>query len=110
MLSGHFGLLGGFLFVTSEKFHSTELKLFKVWSLMNEPEFGQLKKRRLRDKLKLTGQNLGRVFNFRSGHLHAATFLESSVKLTNLEVKTLPKQLLVSHLLVIALPGHILDH
>jgi hypothetical protein len=33
------------------------------------------------DKLQLTGQNLGRVFNFRSAQLHAATFLVLSVKL-----------------------------
>jgi hypothetical protein len=26
------------------------------------------------DKHQLTGRNLGRVFNFRSGHLHAAQF------------------------------------
>jgi len=26
------------------------------------------------DKLQLTGQNLGWVYNFRSGHLHAAQF------------------------------------
>jgi hypothetical protein len=45
-------------------------------------------------KLQLTGQNLGRVFNFRSGHLHAAAFLVSSVKLPNLQLKTQPKQLL----------------
>ncbi len=57
------------------------------------------------DKLQLAGQNLGRVFNFRSGHLHAGTFLVLSVKLPNLMLKTLPKQLLGSLLLVIALPA-----
>jgi hypothetical protein len=56
------------------------------------------------DKLQLTGQNLGRVFNFRSGHLHFATFLSFSVKLPNLHMKTQPKQLLGSLPLVIALP------
>jgi hypothetical protein len=56
------------------------------------------------DKLKLTGQNLGRVFNFRSGHLHVATFLLFSVKLPNLQLKTQPKQLLGSLPLVIMLP------
>jgi hypothetical protein len=55
-------------------------------------------------KLLLTGQNLGRVFNFRSGHLHAATFLVLSVKLPNLQLKTRPKQLLGSLPLVIAIP------
>jgi hypothetical protein len=57
------------------------------------------------DKLQLTGQNLGRVFNFRSGHLHAATFLVLSIKLPNIQLKTRPKQLLGSFLLVIVLPG-----
>jgi hypothetical protein len=57
------------------------------------------------DKLRLTGQNLGPVFNFRSGHLHAATFLVLSVKLPNLQLKTQPKQLLGSLLLVIVLPS-----
>ncbi len=57
------------------------------------------------NKLKLTGQNLAWVFNFRSGHLHAATFWMVSVKLPNLQLKTRPKQLLGSLPLVIALPG-----
>jgi hypothetical protein len=57
------------------------------------------------DKLQLTGQNLGRVFNFRSGHLHAATFFVLSVKLPDLKAKTRPKQLLGSLLLVIMLPA-----
>ncbi len=48
------------------------------------------------DKLQLTGQNLGRILNFRSGHLHAATFLVLTVKLANLQFKTWPKQLLGS--------------
>ncbi len=57
------------------------------------------------DKLQLTGQNLDRVFNFRSGHFHAATFLVLSVKLPNLQIKTRPKQLLGSLPLVIVLTG-----
>jgi hypothetical protein len=57
------------------------------------------------DKLKLTGQNLGRVFNFRSGRLHAATFLALSVKLPNLRMKTWPKQLLGFLMLIITLPN-----
>jgi hypothetical protein len=61
------------------------------------------------DKLQLTGQNLGRVFDFRSGHLHAATFLISSVKLPNLQLKTRPKQLLGSLLLVIKLPRRVFN-
>jgi hypothetical protein len=46
------------------------------------------------DKLLLTGQNLGQVFNIRSGHLHTHAFLVSSLKLPNLQLKTQPKQLL----------------
>ena len=46
------------------------------------------------DKLQPAGQNLGRVFNFQSGHLHAATFLVLLVKLPNLQLKTRLKQLL----------------
>ena len=57
------------------------------------------------DKLQLTGWNLGRVFNFSCGHLHAAACFVSSVKLPNLELKTRPKQLLGSLPLVIVLPG-----
>ena len=57
------------------------------------------------DKLQLTGQNLGRVFNFRSGHLHALTILVLSVKLPSLQLKNQPKQLLGSLPLVITLPA-----
>jgi hypothetical protein len=39
------------------------------------------------DKLELTGRNLGRVFNFRSGRVHAMKFLCQGVKLTNLKLK-----------------------
>jgi len=56
------------------------------------------------DKLQLTGQNLGRVFNFRFGHLHAKHFWCYQVKLPNLKLKTRPKQLLGSLALVIVLP------
>jgi len=48
------------------------------------------------DKLQLTGQNLGRVFNFRTGHLNAADLGCYWVKLPNLNLKTQPKQLLDS--------------
>jgi len=57
------------------------------------------------DKLKLTGRNLGRVFNIRRSHLHAATFLVLSVQLPNLQLKTWPKQLLGYLLLDIAHPA-----
>jgi hypothetical protein len=55
------------------------------------------------DKLQLTGRNLGRVFNFRSGHLHVAHLWCYQVKLPNLKLKTLPKQLLGSLPLVFVL-------
>jgi hypothetical protein len=55
------------------------------------------------DILQLTGQNLGRVFKFRFGHLHAELFWCYQVKLPNLKLKTRPKQLLGSLPLVIAL-------
>ena len=57
------------------------------------------------DKLQLTGQNLGRVYYFRNGRLHAVHFLCLGVKLPNLKLKTRPKQVLGSLSLDIALPG-----
>jgi hypothetical protein len=39
------------------------------------------------DQLKLAGHNLGRVFNFRFGHLHAEHFWCYQVKLPNLKLK-----------------------
>ncbi len=56
------------------------------------------------DKLQLTGQNLGGVFNFRSGHLHSGHLWCYPVKLPNLKLKTRPKQLLGFLPLDIALP------
>ncbi len=44
------------------------------------------------DKLQLTGRNLGRVFNFRFGHLRAEHFWCYQVKLPDLKLKTRPKQ------------------
>jgi hypothetical protein len=57
------------------------------------------------DKLQLTGQNLGRVFNFSNGHELIVHFLCYGVKLPNLKLKTQPKQLLGLLPLDIALPG-----
>ena len=58
------------------------------------------------DKLKLTGQNLGQVFNFRLCRAccthHAIVLI---TKQPNLKLKTEPKQLLGSLLLTFALPG-----
>jgi hypothetical protein len=56
------------------------------------------------DKLEITGQNLGRVINFRSGHLHATHLWSYPAKVPNLKLKTRPEQLLGSHPLDIALP------
>ncbi len=56
------------------------------------------------DKLQLTVQNLGLVFNFRFGHLHAEQFWCYQIKLPNLKLKTRPKQLLGYSPLAIALP------
>jgi hypothetical protein len=39
------------------------------------------------DKLQLTGQNLGRVFNFRSVDLHVVHLWGYQVKLSNLKLK-----------------------
>ncbi len=57
------------------------------------------------DNLQLKGQNLGRVFNFRSGHLHVAHLWDFQVKLLILKLKTQPKQLLGSLPLYFALPA-----
>ncbi len=57
------------------------------------------------DKLKLTGRALSRVFNSRSSCYILAKYLLSSAAIwPNLELKTLPKQLLGSLPLVTALP------
>jgi len=53
------------------------------------------------DKLQLTGQYLGRVFNLRYSHLYAEHLGYYQVKLLNLKLKTRPKQLLGSLPLVI---------
>jgi hypothetical protein len=56
------------------------------------------------DKLQQTGWTLGRVFNFRSGHLHAAYLWCFWVKWHNLNLKTRPKQCIGSLPLDNALP------
>ncbi len=58
-----------------------------------------------KDKLKLTGWALGRVFNFRSGCMPTMHLLPSVAIQPNLELKTWAKQLLGSLPLVIALPA-----
>jgi hypothetical protein len=46
------------------------------------------------DKLKINGLDLGRVFNSRSVRKPFMHFLRGLAKLSNLELKTRPKQLL----------------
>jgi hypothetical protein len=57
------------------------------------------------DKLQLTGLNLGRVFNSRSGCVLAMLFHCSETKLSNLKLKTGPEQHLSSLPLDITLPA-----
>ncbi len=46
------------------------------------------------DKLQLTGRNLGRVFNSRSGCMYVMNLCYYEAKQPNLKLKTQPKQLL----------------
>jgi hypothetical protein len=48
---------------------------------------------KLKVKITRAGQNLGRVFNFRSGRVRAVHLLCYRVKLPSLKLKTWPKQL-----------------
>jgi hypothetical protein len=50
-----------------------------------------------KDKVYMKGQNLGRVFNFRFGHVR--TLICTRTKQPNFKLKTRPKQLLGSLLL-----------
>ncbi len=57
--------------------------------------------------LQLTGQNLGLIFNSRSGCVRFMRICCSEIKLSNLELKTWPKQLLGSlrlDIVLLALP------
>ncbi len=56
-------------------------------------------------KLKLTGQNLGQVFNSRLGHACICRAMAYITKQPNLNLKTWPKHLLGSLPLAFALPG-----
>jgi hypothetical protein len=56
------------------------------------------------DKLQLTGQNLGRVYNFRNGCLYGVHFLCYGAKLPNLKLKTQTKQFIGSLPLDSSLP------
>jgi len=61
------------------------------------------------DNLKSTGQNLGRVFNSRSGCMCAMHLICYESKQPNLKLKTLPKQLLGSLPRAFALPAYCLS-
>jgi hypothetical protein len=61
------------------------------------------------DKLKLTGLNLGRVFNSRLGHACTGHEIVHITKQPNLKLKTQPKQLLGSLQLAFARPDVIND-
>jgi hypothetical protein len=62
------------------------LKLIKVLPRVWSCSLFSLTLRLSMHKLQLSGRNLGWVFNIRSGHLHAAAFLVSPVKLPNLRI------------------------
>ncbi len=51
-------------------------------------------------KLQLTGQNLSRVFNSRSVHMHSLQLICFETKLLNLQLKTWPKRLRKDYLSV----------
>jgi hypothetical protein len=57
------------------------------------------------DKPQLIGQNLGRVFKFKTARLHAAYLWSYQVKLPNLKLKTQLKQPLGSLPLDFVLPA-----
>jgi hypothetical protein len=63
----------------------------------------------LRHSIDLTEQNMSRVFNFRSGCLHALHFLHNVAIRSNLKLKTQPKQLL-SYLPLNIAPRSIIRH
>jgi hypothetical protein len=49
------------------------------------------------DKLKLAGQNLGRVFKSRRGRMREMYSMHRETKLPNLELETRPKQAFAIH-------------
>jgi hypothetical protein len=57
------------------------------------------------DRLEQAGQNLGRVFNSRSGCIRSMKFFCCVIKLTNLKLKTRSKQHLRSLPLDITIPN-----
>jgi hypothetical protein len=94
--------VGNFKFIGSSEAGLLNMKSYFIdtmeWDQIHNNDHGQIQ---------LTGRNLGRVFNFRFGHLQAEHFRRCQVKLPNLKFKTRPKQLLGSLLLVITLPAMI---
>ncbi len=59
----------------------------------------------LMDKLQLTGRNLGRVFNSRSGCINAMHLCCYEAKQPKVKLKTRPKQLLGSLPIAFVLPA-----
>jgi hypothetical protein len=59
------------------------------------------------DKLKLIGQNLGRVFHYRLGRVCIGHAIVHKTKQPNLKLKTRTKQLFVSLPLAFALPASV---
>ncbi len=57
------------------------------------------------DKVQLTGQTLGQVFNSRNGFTNTVHRCGCEAKLSNLKLKTQPEQLLGSFPIYIALPA-----
>ncbi len=75
------------------------LKSSRKWN------FVKWEKRMCMGKIKLTGQNLGWVFNSRLGHACMFRVIAYITKQPNLKLKTWPKQLLGSLLLAFSSPG-----
>ncbi len=75
--------------------HRKVLHLRQILPLLADNRLAGKKEQAI-DKLQLSGQNLGRVFDFRFGHLHPENFGYYQVKLPNLNLKTQLKPLLGS--------------
>jgi hypothetical protein len=70
----------------------------------NDTQHNEIQHKGIIDKLKPTGQNLGRVFHCRLGHTFIGHEIVHITKQTNLKLNTWPKQFLGSIPLAFALP------
>jgi len=77
----------------SSLFSSASTKIRLDGPFVGSPTFSRSVKTHVTDKLQLRGQNLGRVFNSRSGCLCAAHLCSYEAKQPRLKLKTRPKQL-----------------